>query len=157
MAFEINQVVISGNLTADPELRSLPSGASLCRLRIAHNSRRKDSGGDWIDVPNYFDVTFWQGLGEWIAKNLGKGAKVVVSGQLQWREWQDKDGNKRQAVDIVGRDISTPPRGDGGRQQSAPASAEDFTPRGGDGFTPRDVPDAGRTADGRQVDDDIPF
>ena len=61
----INRVVLTGNLTRDPELRSLPSGMSVCSLRIASNTRRKDnSTGEWVDKPNYFDVTVWGAQGE---------------------------------------------------------------------------------------------
>ena len=97
--FDINTVTISGNLTRDPELRNLPSGNSVCNLRIAHNERFKGSDGEWADRPQYFDVTVWSGLGEYLAKNLTQGEKVVVSGRLKWREFE-VDGNKRQAVDI---------------------------------------------------------
>ena len=62
--FEINQLTISGNLTRDPELRQLPSGQAVCSIRIAHNERRKTQADEWIDVPSYFDVTIWSGLGE---------------------------------------------------------------------------------------------
>ena len=57
-ATNINRVVLTGNLTSDPELRSLPSGTSVCKLRVACNTRRKDGPtGEWVDKPNYFDVT----------------------------------------------------------------------------------------------------
>ena len=97
--FDINTVTISGNLTRDPELRNLPSGNSVCNLRIAHNERFKGADGEWADRPQYFDVTVWSGLGEYIARTLTKGEKVVVHGRLKWREFE-VDGNKRQAVDI---------------------------------------------------------
>ena len=60
----LNHVVITGNLTSDPELRSLPSGTSVCKLRVAVNTRRKDSSGEWVDKANYFDVTVWGAQGE---------------------------------------------------------------------------------------------
>ena len=64
-ATNINRVIITGNLTSDPELRSLPSGTSVCKLRVACNTRRKDnSTGEWVDKPNYFDVTVWGAQGE---------------------------------------------------------------------------------------------
>jgi single-strand DNA-binding protein len=63
-ASNINRVIITGNLTADPELRSLPSGTALCKLRVACNTRRKDnSTNEWVDKPNYFDVTVWGAQG----------------------------------------------------------------------------------------------
>ena len=93
--FDINTVTVSGNLTRDPEVRNLPgSGTAVCSLRIAHNERYKDASGEWTDRAAYFDVTVWSGLGEWMGRNLHKGQKVVVSGRLKWREWE-QDGNKR--------------------------------------------------------------
>ena len=86
--FDINTVTVSGNLTREPELRNLPNGGqSVCSLRIAHNDRYKDASGNWADRASYFDVSVWGGLGEWMAGNLTKGQKVVVSGRLKWREW----------------------------------------------------------------------
>jgi single-strand DNA-binding protein len=103
--FDINQLTISGNLTADPELRHLPSGKALCRIRIANNERRKLHSGGWVDHPQFFDVTLWAGIGEWIAGNLAKGDKVIVAGRLHWREWDTADGDKRQAIDITADSI----------------------------------------------------
>ena len=114
--FDINQLTISGNLTRDPELRSLDSGHALCNLRIAHNERRKNAAGEWIDRA-YFDVTVWSGLGEWIAKNVTKGQKVVVAGRLRWRQYE-VDGSKRQAVDITADSVIPLPRNGSG--QAAP-------------------------------------
>ena len=130
--FEINTVTISGNLTRDPELRNLPSGNSVCNLRIAHNERFKGADGEWADRPQYFDVTVWSGFGEYLAKNLVKGEKVVVSGRLKWREFE-VDGNKRQAVDITADSVIPVPRSD----KPSPA-ATDVEPR-------------------PAADDDIPF
>ena len=101
-ASNINRVIITGNLTSDPELRSLPSGTSVCKLRVAVNTRRKDGqSGEWRDFPNYFDVTVWGAQGENCARYLAKGRPVALDGRLEWREWETQDGNKRQAVDIV--------------------------------------------------------
>lgn len=157
--FDINSVTVSGNLTRDPELRNLPSGQSVCQLRIAHNDRYKDSSGQWADRPAYFDVTIWSGLGEWMGKNLSKGQKVVVSGRLKWREWGE-EGNKRQAVEIsadsvvpVVREGASNGGGYGAGQSNGftprsdvPANTDDFqtVPSGGGGSRP-------------PADDDIPF
>ena len=87
-ATNINRVIITGNLTSDPELRSLPSGTSVCKLRVACNTRRKDnSTGEWVDKPNYFDVTVWGAQGENCARYLSKGRPVAVDGRLEWRFW----------------------------------------------------------------------
>src|SRR4051794_15538401 len=111
----INRVIITGNLTSDPELRSLPSGTSVCKLRVAVNTRRKDSqSGEWRDFPNYFDVTVWGAQGENCARYLSKGRGVGVDGRLEWREWQDKEGNKRQSVDIIADTVQFLGSRDGG-------------------------------------------
>src|ERR671913_1728153 len=104
-ATNINRVVLTGNLTRDPELRSTNSGTSVCGLRIACNTRRKDASGNWVDKPNYFDVTVWGAQGENCANYLSKGRPVAVEGRLDWREWEAKDGGKRQAVQIVANSV----------------------------------------------------
>jgi single-strand DNA-binding protein len=96
----INRVVITGNLTKDPELRSLPSGTAVCDLRLACNTRRKD-GEEWVDKPNFFNVTVFGGQGEAVARHLTKGRGVAVDGRLEWREYDAQDGSKRQVVDII--------------------------------------------------------
>ena len=99
-ATNVNRVVITGNLTRDPELRSTPSGTAVCGLRVAVNTRRKNnSTGEWEDKPNYFDVTVWGAQGENCAKYLSKGRGVAIDGRLEWREWETPEGTKRQAVD----------------------------------------------------------
>jgi len=154
-ATNINRVVLTGNLTRDPELRSLPSGMSVCSLRIASNTRRKDqTTGEWQDKPNYFDVTVWGAQGENCARFLSKGRPIALDGRLEWREWQAQDGQKRQSVEIVADSVQFL----GGR---------DDAPSGGGGFTPqsdvpvdnRDFQPAGAPAGGGSApaDDDIPF
>jgi len=127
--FDLNQLSITGNLTKDPELRNLPSGQAVCNFRIAHNERRKDSNGEWSDSPAYFDVTVWSGLGEWIAKNVTKGQKVVVGGRLKWREYE-VDGAKRQAVDISADSVIPIPRTNSTAPEAefAPTAADDDIP-----------------------------
>ncbi|HEY3830106.1 MAG TPA: single-stranded DNA-binding protein [Solirubrobacteraceae bacterium] len=101
-ATNINRVVLTGNLTKDPELRSLPSGTSVCELRIACNTRRKNNAtGDWDDKPNFFNVKVWGAQGENVARFLAKGRPVAIDGRLEWREWEAQDGAKRQAIDII--------------------------------------------------------
>jgi len=102
----INRVTIVGNLTRDPELRGLPSGGSVCSLRVAVNERRKNGQtGQWDDVPNFFNVTVFGNSADATAKFLTKGRQVAVDGRLRWREFQDKDGNRREAIEIVAQDV----------------------------------------------------
>ena len=131
----INRVIVTGNLTKDPELRSTPGGTAVCQLRVAVNSRRKNASGEWEDKPNYFDVTVWGAQGENCATYLSKGRPVAVDGRLDWREWETTDGNKRQAVQIIAdsvqflgsRDGGAAPQGNGITAQSdVPADTSDF-------------------------------
>ena len=144
-ATNINRVVITGNLTRDPELRSTGGGTAVCSLRVAVNTRRKDqSSGEWVDKPNYFDVTVWGQQGENCAQYLAKGRPVAVDGRLEWREWETPEGNKRQAVEVVADSVQfLGGRGDGD---------------GAGGYIPADAP-ATPAGDfpSSPTDDDIPF
>ena len=140
----INRVVLVGNLTRDPELRHTPSGMAVCSLRLAVNTRRKDETGQWVDKPNYFDITVWGNQGERCAQYLSKGRPVGIDGRLEWREWETPEGNTRQAVDVVADTVQfLGGRGDG---------------EGGGGYIPAD---ATATPAGdfptSPTDDDIPF
>lgn len=121
MGFSINHVTVSGNLTRDPESRALPSGTAVTTFSIAYNERRKVNE-EWVDVPHFFDITAFGGQGEWLARNIGKGDPVTVSGQLEQQRWE-KDGEKRSKVAIVARDIVPGQRGNGGGERQAPAQS----------------------------------
>jgi single-strand DNA-binding protein len=149
-ATNINIAVITGNLTRDPELRSLPSGTPVCDLRVAVNSRRKDQNGEWVDKPNYFDVTVFGPQGENCATYLSKGRPVAVEGRLDWREWEGQDGNKRQAVKIIANSVQfLGSRGDAPAQNGFQAQSD----------VPADTSDFAdaQPAAVSSSDDDIPF
>lgn len=163
MAQNLNRVIVTGNLTADPVLNSLPSGTSVCDLRIAVNGRRKDNqSGQWVDKPNYFNVKVWGAQGENAAKYLAKGRPVAIDGRLDWREWQDKEGNKRQSVDIIadtvqflgGRDDASS-GGNGGYASSANTGGFDSGASGG--ADQSDFQAVGAPSGGAPSEDDIPF
>jgi single-strand DNA-binding protein len=99
--FSINRVTIVGRLTRDAELRSLPSGRSVANLRIACNSSRKDAEGNTTERPNFFDVTVYGASADSVARYTRKGSRVGVDGRLEWREWENADHERRQAVAIV--------------------------------------------------------
>src|SRR5947199_1738500 len=148
-ATNINRVVMTGNLTRDPELRTTSGGTSVCSLRVAVNTRRKDASGEWVDKPNYFDVTVWGAQGENCSTYLQKGRPVAVDGRLEWREWEDKQGNKRQSVDIIADSVqflgSREDSGNGGGrftpQSDVPADTDDFqTAPTGAGAADDDIP-----------------
>ncbi|HKO37811.1 MAG TPA: single-stranded DNA-binding protein [Solirubrobacterales bacterium] len=157
-ASNVNVVVVTGNLTRDPELRHTGGGTAVCDLRVAVNSRRKDQSGNWVDKPNYFDVTVWGAQGENCANYLSKGRPVAIEGRLDWREWEAKDGGKRQAVQIVANTVQFLGSRDGGGGGGAGNG-------NGGGFTPQsDVPadmsdfnSAPAGGGGGASEDDIPF
>jgi single-strand DNA-binding protein len=137
MAVNINRVVLTGNLTGDPELRSTHDGTAVCHLRLASNTRRKDAAtGEWSDKPNYFDVVIWGPQGENAARYLTKGRGVAIDGRLDWREYDARDGSKRQAIDII-------------------ADTVQFLPGPDRTFSADAQPPAAATT--RPTDDDIPF
>jgi len=149
MAANINRVVLVGNLTRDPELRHTPSGMAVCSLRIAVNTRRKDSStGEWTEKPNYFDITVWGNQGESCAQYLAKGRPVAVDGRLEWREWDAQDGTKRQAVEIIAENTQFVGSREGGGGGGGERPADEFAPAGS-----APMPTSASIAD----DDDIPF
>jgi single-strand DNA-binding protein len=158
-ATNINRVVMTGNLTADPELRSLPSGTSVCKLRIACNTRRKNqSTGEWEDKPNYFDVTVWGAQGENAARYLSKGRPVAIDGRLEWREWEAQDGTKRQATDIIADSVQflgSRDEGSGGGSASDRGAAGGASTGGDEPAYDGDFQPA--PVSGGAGEDDIPF
>jgi single-strand DNA-binding protein len=155
-ASNINRVILTGNLTRDPELRSLPSGTSVCSLRLAVNTRRKDGAtGEWMDKPNYFDVTVWGRQGENAAQYLSKGRPIALDGRLEWREWQDQQGNKRQSVEIIADNVQflSGPDGPG----SGGGNGNGFSQRSDVPVDTGDFQPAAAPAPSAQGDDDIPF
>ncbi len=96
----INRVVVIGRLTRDPELRALPSGTSVCSLRIACNSSRRDAAGGYTEHPNFFDISVYGPPAENVARYTHKGSRVAIDGRLEWREWETEE-QRRQAVSIV--------------------------------------------------------
>jgi single-strand DNA-binding protein len=163
-ASNVNVVVITGNLTKDPELRSTTGGMSVCEMRVAVNSRRKDQSGQWVDKPNYFDVVVFGAQGENCANYLSRGRPLAVEGRLDWREWEAKEGGgKRQAVQIIAnsvqflgsRDGGGAPNGNGGGgQQQQQQPQQSYSPQQSD--VPADESDFGPVSTGGQ-EDDIPF
>lgn len=99
----MNKVFLIGNLTRDPEMSETNSGITMCRFAIAVN--RNYSGSDGERQTDFFNVTAWRGLAETVGKYCKKGNKVAVSGSIQIRNYEDNQGNRRTAVDVVAQDI----------------------------------------------------
>ena len=119
----INRVVISGNLTRDPELRSTGSGMSVLKLGVAVNDRRKNQQtGEWEDYPNFVDVTVFGARGEALSRFLSKGSKVAIEGKLRWSQWESQAGEKRSKLEVVADEVEFLSSRDGGSSYSAPTS-----------------------------------
>jgi single-strand DNA-binding protein len=86
------------------ELRPLPSGAEVARLRVASGTRRR-SGEEWVERTDYFTVEVYGPQANRCAERLGKGSRVVVDGELDWREWTDREQKRREAVVLRARQI----------------------------------------------------
>lgn len=104
MAFG-NIVSIVGNVTRDPEVRFTPAGTPVCSFGVAWN-RRYERNGEQVEDTSFFEVICWSALGENVAQSIPKGARVVVTGRLDQRSFTNKDGESRQAVEIVADDVA---------------------------------------------------
>ena len=96
-----NTVTLVGNITDDPELRFTPSGRPVANFTVAVNRRWKNQDGQWEDkLDGFFRCNVWADQAENAAESLQKGTRVLVTGRLQQRQWEDNDGNKRSAFEI---------------------------------------------------------
>jgi single-strand DNA-binding protein len=154
---DIATATLSGNLTRDVELRNLPSSTDVARLRVATTTSRR-SGEEWFDKTNYFTVEVYGAQARSCTQHLRKGSRVLVDAELDWREWTDKQDNKREAVTLRARQVlfeggrrapAAPP--DAGEQQNA-ADPEAALPADGE-----PVGVSGAEADGSASADDLPF
>lgn len=160
MARSVNNVILMGNLTRDPELRQTPNGKSVTNFSLALNSAYKDANGEWQEVTDFVDVVCWGPLAERVAQYMNKGRRCLVQGRLQSRNWE-QDGQKRTKVEVMASDV-TFLDGAGGRGESyddAPqedrggstASKKTSTPKKKDDVKIEDVDDEPINLD------DIPF
>ncbi len=112
----INRVIISGNLTRDPDLRSTASGMAVLSLGVAVNDRRRNQQtGEWEDYPNFVDCTMFGTRAESLARFLSKGTKVTIEGKLRWSQWE-RDGQKRSKLEVVVDDLEFMSSRNGGQQ-----------------------------------------
>lgn len=154
----MNKAILIGNLTRDPELRTLPSGVSVCNFSIAVN--RKFTNAQGQRETDFFNIAAWRGLGENCAKYLAKGRKVCVTGQITTRSYDAQDGSKRTVVEIQADDVeflSQAGESHSGDGYSAQPSAQSYSAP--QASTPVAPPPAFNAANGfTQVDDDeLPF
>ncbi len=152
--FSLNRAEVIGNLTRDPEVRTLPSGQSVCSFAVATNRRWKDKDGNTKEDTQYHEVSVWGRLGELASQMLAKGKKVYVEGRLSTTSWEGNDGVKRQKTEIVAENfIPLSPKGDGtGFDLSEIGSAEKKN------TTKKEEKKDAAPADSEEINlDDIPF
>lgn len=152
----INRVIISGNLTRDPELRSTAGGMPVLGFGVAVNDRRKNQQtGEWEDYPNFIDCTMFGARAEALSRYLNKGTKVSIEGKLRWSQWE-REGQKRSKIEVIVDDLEfMSSRGDsssygggmGGGYSAPTPSAPAYAP------APAPVVNASSSV----YDEDIPF
>lgn len=131
----INRVVVSGNLTRDPELRVTPGGTQVLGFGVAVNDRRRNQQtGEWEDYPNFIDCTMFGNRAEALSRILRKGMKVAIEGKLRYSSWEDKNGGgRRSKVEIIPDEVvlmSQNPNGQQAPQQYAPQGyQQQYAPR----------------------------
>lgn len=168
----INKVVLSGNLSREPELRSTASGSVILVFGLAVNERIK-KGEEWTDYTNWFDCVMFGKRAESLSKIMTKGMKVALDGRLRYSSWENKDGQRRSKVEVIVEEIDLMQRrsdGDGSRGYGNGGSANYS---GGSGNAPQNghqgVPDGYSAQDIQRMaggsvnnamnyyDDDVPF
>lgn len=110
----LNKAIIYGNLTRDPELRSLPTGTPVVSFSVATSRIYKDKNGARQEDTQFHNVVFFGAQASLIAQYLKKGSSALIEGRMQTRSWDDKDGQKKYRTEIVGEAVQFGPRRDGG-------------------------------------------
>lgn len=142
----INRVVISGNISRDPELRSTQGGMEILALGVAVNDRVKGADGEWTDRPNWIDCVMFGTRAKSVSRFLSKGSKVAIEGKLRWSQWE-RDGQKRSKIEVIVDEIEfMTSRNDGAPRAAAPMAAP-----------MAQAPMAAPVVDASVYDDDIPF
>ena len=133
-----SKAIITGNLTRDPELRTTPSGSSVCSFSVAVNRVYKDTNGEQKEDVSFIDCSAWGKLGEMIGQYAKKGSGVLVSGRLSQRSFEGKDGVKRSRTEIVVEDfnITGPANRDGGSTNYGGSSVDEVSQE-----VPDDIPE----------------
>lgn len=132
----INRVIVSGNLTRDPELRKTAGGMTVMQFGIAVNDRRKNQNGEWEDYPNFIDCTMFGTRAEAVSRYMAKGGKVAIEGKLRWSQWE-KDGSKRSKIEVIVDEIELMSRSGNAAPSAAPAPA---APAPGPAVYDEDIP-----------------
>ena len=146
-----NSVTLVGNLVDDPELRFTPSGVAMTKLRFAVNRRYRDREGEWQEETSFFGGTCWRDMAENVAESMTKGMRVIVTGRLEQRSWENNEGEKRSTIEVriddVGPSVrwatatvTKTPRTGGDWNATPAAAAAPAAAVGGSDYGPDDQP-----------------
>ncbi len=152
----LNKAIVYGNLTRDPELKSLPSGIKVTSFSLATNRVWKDKAGAKQESVDYHNIVLFDKKAELAAQYLKKGSSVMIEGRMQTRSWDDKDGKKNYRTEIIGDTMQFGPRAAG----TAPASGYSAPSPTSSNSKPASAPEALETIEYPEEDinpDDIPF
>lgn len=125
----VNKVILIGNLGKDPEVRYLEGGIAVANFPLATTEVHKNRSGDKVESTEWHNIVLWRGLAEVAEKLLKKGMQVYIEGRLRTRTWEDKDGSKKRATEIVGENLTILGRKPAPGEQGADtisASADDL-------------------------------
>ena len=148
-----NTVAVVGNITKEPELRFTPSGQGNASFGVAVNRRWQNrQTSEWEESTSFLDVMCWGTLAENVAQSLHKGARVVVTGRLEQRSWENQDGEKRSKVEIVADEVAPSLRW----ATAAVTKAERRSPEGAVSY-PRGAASTAQSANGSAADEEEPF
>ena len=157
----INRVVISGNLTRDPEMRATTSGMQVLSFGVAVNDRRRSpQTGEWEDYPNFVDCTMFGTRAEAVSRYLSKGSKVAIEGKLRYSSWE-RDGQRRSKLEVIVDELEFMSRGQQG-EAGGYAPVPSYGQQGG--YAPAPAPQQAPAPMAAPVppavdvyDEDIPF
>lgn len=116
----LNKVILIGHMTADPELKTTPSGVSVCSFSIGVNRRFSKEGEQKSD---FINIVAWRSTAEFVAKYFKRGSAICICGSIQTRSWTDNNGNKRYATEVVADEASFAES-----KKESSATAEEYTP-----------------------------
>lgn len=148
----LNKCLFIGNLTADPEIRTMPNGEQVANFTIALNERYKAKDGNIVENVEYVRIVLYRRLAEIAGQYLTKGSQVYIEGRLKTRKWQDQNGQDRYITEIIGDVLQMLDSRQSGDNQDKPSSGKNAYADAKNGVKPKHQAES---AD--NFDDDIPF
>lgn len=163
MASSVNKVILIGNLGEQPDLRYTDGGNAVCNMSVATNTEYEDRDGNQVQDTEWHDVVAWGRLGEVCNEYLQQGSQVYFEGELQTRQWEDKDGNERYSTEVKALEMNfldAPGETSGGQMDQRRSQSGPSDQRRSGGASPNSSGGGGnQPADNQdfEPDDDLPF